>query len=107
MGSKASAKGKPDKAAASIVLPADCRLAFLDELLPQLRTAASGETADLDGGAVDRLDGAAMQLLVAFRRAATAGGCVVSWAGVSDALREATALLGLGDELNLPAPMPA
>lgn len=107
MGIKASAKGKSNPAAASVALPADCRLAALDVLAPQLREAAHGSAAALDGAAVEKVDGAAMQLLVAFRRAAAAAGCAVSWTGVSDVLREATSLLGLDDELNLPAPMPA
>jgi anti-anti-sigma regulatory factor len=107
MGSKSPAKGKAEPVVAGIVLPADCRLAALDELLPRLRAAAGTPAATLDGAAVERLDGAAMQLLVAFGRAAAAAGCAVTWSGVSDVLREATGLLGLGNELNLPAPMPA
>jgi len=105
MGSKTSSKGKP--ATAGIALPADCRLSALDELAPQLREAVGGSAATLDGAAVEKVDGAAMQLLVAFRRAAAAAGCSVSWAGASDVLHEAASLLGLGAELDLPAVRPA
>lgn len=103
MGSKASSKSKPTGAAAGIVLPADCRLGALDTLAPQLREAAGGGAATLDGAAVEKVDGAAMQLLVAFRRAAVTAGGSVSWAGASDVLHEAASLLGLGAELDLPA----
>ncbi len=107
MGSKASSKGKAAGAAAGIVLPADCRLGALGTLAPQLRDAAGGGDATLDGAAVEKVDGAAMQLLVAFRRAAVAAGGSVSWAGASDVLHEAASLLGLGAELDLPAVRPA
>ncbi|WP_017463759.1 STAS domain-containing protein [Dyella ginsengisoli] len=103
MGSKASSKSKPTGAAAGIVLPADCRLGALDTLAPQLREAAGGGAATLDGAAVEKVDGAAMQLLVAFRRAAVTAGGSVSWAGASEVLHEAASLLGLGAELDLPA----
>jgi len=105
MGSKASSKGK--QGTAGIALPADCRLGALDGLAPQLREAAGGSAASLDGAAVEKVDGAAMQLLVAFRRAAAAAGCTVSWSGASDVLREAAGLLGLDAELDLPASQPA
>ena len=107
MGSKASAKGGQGKDEAAIVLPADCRLGALDALAPQLREAVRGGAATLDAAAVEKVDGAAMQLLVAFRRAAAAGACAVTWRAASDVLREASSLLGLDGELDLPAPMPA
>lgn len=107
MGSKTSSKGKAAEVAAGIALPADCRLGALDTLAPQLREAAGGSAATLDGAAVEKVDGAAMQLLVAFRRAAVAAGGSVSWAGASDVLREASSLLGLDAELDLPAVRPA
>lgn len=107
MGGKASLKGRQGKEAAAIALPADCRLGALDALAPQLREAVRGSAAALDGAAVEKVDGAAMQLLVAFRRAAAAGTCAVTWSAASDVLREASSLLGLDGELDLPAPMPA
>lgn len=107
MGSKTSSKGRQDTAAAAVALPADCRLGALDTLAPQLREAVRGSAAALDGAAVEKVDGAAMQLLVAFRRAAAAGTCTVTWSAASDVLREASALLGLDGELDLPAARPA
>ena len=103
----ASSKGKGDTGAISVVLPEDARLAGLDEVLPPLREAARRAAMQLDARAVERVDGALLQLLVAFRRAASANGCAVSWLGASDALREAAELLGLGTELDLPAQQPA
>ncbi|MEW6708055.1 MAG: STAS domain-containing protein [Pseudomonadota bacterium] len=107
MGSKTSSRGKAAGVAAGIALPADCRLGALDALAPQLREAAGGSAATLDGAAVEKVDGAAMQLLVAFRRAAVAAGGSVHWTGASDVLREAASLLGLDVELDLPAVRPA
>ncbi len=106
MAGKASSKGRHGKEAA-IALPADCRLGALDALAPQLREAVLGDAAALDGAAVEKVDGAAMQLLVAFRRAAAAGACAVTWSAASDVLREASSLLGLDGELDLPAARPA
>jgi ABC-type transporter Mla MlaB component len=107
MGSKTSSKGRQDTTAAAIALPADCRLGALDALAPQLREAVRASAAALDGAAVEKVDGAAMQLLVAFRRAAAKGSCAVIWSAASDVLREASALLGLDGELDLPAARPA
>lgn len=107
MASKSGSKGKGERGAISVVLPEDARLAGLDEVVPQLREAAKAASAELDASAVARVDGALLQLLVAFRRAAAASGCTVRWLGASDALRDAAQLLGLGNELDLPAPKPA
>jgi ABC-type transporter Mla MlaB component len=107
MGSKASSKGKGEPVSACIVLPADCRLTGLDALVPQLREAAGGQPAQLDARAVERVDSAVLQLLVAFRRAAVAAGGAVTWLGASETLHEAASLLGLSNELDLPAHQPA
>lgn len=107
MASKTASRGKGGHAAGSIVLPADARLGGLDDVVPQLRDAAKGKAAQLDARAVERIDGALLQLLVAFRRAAATSGCAVSWLGASETLREAADLLGLDKELDLPAPTPA
>lgn len=109
MASKAASSKGPGKSdgAVCVVLPEDARLAGLDAVLPQLREAAQASVAQLDARAVDRIDSALPQLLVAFRRAAVAAGCAVSWVGASDALREAVVLLGLDTELDLPASQPA
>jgi anti-anti-sigma regulatory factor len=51
----------------------------------------------LDAGQVERVDAAAIQVLVAFVRAARAAGLKPRWHAVSDAVREAASLLGLDD----------
>ena len=107
MGSRKASAGKGGAAAQPVSLPADARLGALDELKALLAEALQGPNAQLDGTAVERVDGASLQLLVAFRRAAAAGNCAVTWLGVSTTLRDAAALLGLTDELDLPAPTPA
>lgn len=108
MGKKASPKASQDAAPARVALPADCRLAALDALAPALREAAAGDApALLDGSAVEKVDGAALQLLVAFRRAVSAAGGSARWAGASEVLHESAGLLGLAAELDLPAARPA
>lgn len=100
-------KGKGDVASVSgmtpIGLPVDCRIAGLETLHRQLREALGAAQCTLDGGAVERVDTAALQLLLAFRRDAQMRGQQASWAAVSAALREAANLLGLAQTLALPA----
>lgn len=58
---------------------------------------------ELDAERVERLDGAFLQLLVAFRRAAQARGLQPRWRSVSPVLHGAAQALGLTDALELPA----
>ena len=53
----------------------------------------------LDASRVERVDTAALQLLTAFCRAAREGGLALSWHGISPALADAAATLGLGETL--------
>lgn len=107
MGGKASTQRKGDGEARAIALPADFRLAALDEVKASLLDALSTPARQLDGTAVERVDTAALQLLLAFRREATARGCAPAWQGVSTVMREAADVLGLAQVLELPATMPA
>ena len=96
MASKASSKGKGGSGSISVVLPADARLAGLDEVVPQLREAAKAAAAELDarrGGSCGRRRCCSCWWRFAARPAAS--GCAVSWLGASEALREAAGLLGL------------
>ncbi len=102
MGSSKS--GATGKRAATIRLPADCRLAELPTLREQCLAMPSGT---LDATAVERVDTATLQLLAAFHRDALARGGKIAWAGVSTPLREAAERLGLAQALALPAAMPA
>jgi len=49
----------------------------------------------------ERVDGALLQLLCAFRQAATVAGMEMAWGSVSQALREAAGLTGLTEALGL------
>ena len=89
--------------AARVLLPADCRMAAQAALKADLLGALEAGAIVLDGGQVERVDTAALQLLVLFRRELDARGGRLHWRGTSDALNEAAGLLGLTQLLNLPA----
>jgi anti-anti-sigma regulatory factor len=89
--------------AALVLLPADCRMAAQAALKAELLGALGAGAIVLDGGQVERVDTAALQLLVLFRRELDARGGTLGWRGTSDALNEAAGLLGLAQLLNLPA----
>jgi phospholipid transport system transporter-binding protein len=89
--------------AACVRLPADCRMAAQAALKAELLGALGANAIVLDGGQVERVDTAALQLLVLFRRELDARGGTLGWHGASDALNEAAGLLGLVQLLNLPA----
>lgn len=55
----------------------------------------------LEAGALQRVDAAGLQLLVAFTRAATGRGTKVEWRSPSTALREGARRLGLSGALGL------
>ena len=90
-----------------VALPADFRLAELATVKSELIEAFDAPAVQLDGAAVERVDTAALQLLVAFRREASARGQLPAWLGVSAAIRDAAGVLGLAQALELPATMPA
>jgi phospholipid transport system transporter-binding protein len=100
----ASAAGAANTGGAACVrLPADCRMATQAELKAELLGALEANAIVLDGGQVERVDTAALQLLLLFRRELDARGGMLVWHGASDALNEAAGLLGLAQSLNLPA----
>jgi ABC-type transporter Mla MlaB component len=98
---EAVAAAAPDSA--QLMLPADCRMATQMALKDELLGMLSAGAVVLDGSQVERVDTAALQLLLLFRREAVARDCTVSWHGASGALGEAAALLGLAQTLELPA----
>jgi ABC-type transporter Mla MlaB component len=95
------------KAATVIGLPADCRMAELPALRDQFVLALDAPLSTLEAIGVERVDTAALQLLVAFHRDAQARGRTVAWNGVSAPLRDAVERLGLTKTLALPAATPA
>ncbi len=63
----------------------------------------SGTPVNLQARRVERADTAALQLLVAFIRAARSRGVAVSWNEPSAALCRCAALLGLAQALEMPS----
>ena len=57
--------------------------------------ATGGEELVVDGAAVDEVDGAGAQLLIALARSAAADARPLRWAAASPALRKACAAMGL------------
>jgi anti-anti-sigma regulatory factor len=98
----AAATGKED-ALPVVQLPADCRLAAQAVLKAQLEEVLHGGEIVLDVEGLERVDTAALQLLVLFRRELESQGGVLRWRGANAVLSEAAGLLGLEQLLNLPA----
>jgi phospholipid transport system transporter-binding protein len=105
MGSKN--KSGAAKGEVRVGMPADFRIAEVTDLHRQLSDALDGAAIVLDGGAVDRVDTAALQLLVVFQCEAQKRGSQVSWAAVSAPLHDAASQLSLAQTLALPAKQPA
>ncbi|HKR77032.1 MAG TPA: STAS domain-containing protein [Rhodanobacter sp.] len=94
-------------APATVVLPPDCRMAAQAALQAELVAALPGGAVVLDGSRVERVDTAALQLLVLLRRELDGRGGTLAWQGSSEALNDAAGLLGLAKILELPAAGPA
>jgi phospholipid transport system transporter-binding protein len=105
MGSKN--KDSAAKGEVRVGMPADFRIAEASEMHRQLRAALDGSAIVLDGGAVERVDTAALQLLVVFQHEARKRDRPVSWAAVSAPLHDAASQLALAQTLALPAKQPA
>jgi len=84
------------------------------ELAPVLDVAGAGELKkqlekvfrrkppfELDGSAVERVDTAALQVLIAFARESRNRDIELEWSDVSNSLRSACSLLGLAHELGM------
>lgn len=65
------------------------------------RALSGGTTLVLDGGRVERVDTAALQILAAFCRACQKTGKALSWKATSQPLNDVAALLGLNDVLGI------
>lgn len=103
----AKTAAQADAGAAVVALPADCRIGAQAALKAQLAGALERSAIVLDGQQVERVDTAALQLLVLLRRELDERGGTLAWRGASDALNEAAGLLGLARILELPAARPA
>jgi ABC-type transporter Mla MlaB component len=79
-----------------VALPANCTVKDAAALKQALcGVAGSSETVTIDVAALERIDTATMQLLCAFVRDRAARSQHVAWRGTSQALEEATRLLGV------------
>jgi anti-anti-sigma regulatory factor len=88
---------------AVVRLPADCRLAAQAAVKAQLQEALRRDEVVLDAERVERIDTAALQQLLLFRRELDSRGGTLRWHGVNQVVVEAASLLGLEALLNLPA----
>ena len=97
---------EPVEAAAplTLALPADFRIAAQAAFKQQLIDALDHDAIVLDGAAVERVDTAALQLLVVFQRELDARQRAPSWQSASTVLTEAAEVLGLAQTLKMPAP---
>ncbi|MEO8808965.1 MAG: STAS domain-containing protein [Rhodanobacter sp.] len=108
-GRRAARQPKSGKAATidepevMVRLPADCRLAAQAALKMKLQDTMDRGDIVVDAGGLERIDTAALQLLVVFRRELERSGGELRWHGTNQTLHEAAALLGLEELLNLPA----
>jgi ABC-type transporter Mla MlaB component len=103
-GAKTASTPAPGSDPGVVRLPADCRISAQNALKAELVAAlGAGAIAVLDGSDVERVDTAALQLLVIFQRELEARGACVSWRGANGVLNEAAGLLGLAQILKLPA----
>jgi phospholipid transport system transporter-binding protein len=84
----------------SMALPADCTIRAIGALHSCLRRVSAA--AVLDGSAVQRIDKAGVQLLVAFIRERRAAHTAVGWSAASPALLEAARSLGLTKAMKIP-----
>ena len=90
------------KTARALALPEECGIASAAKLRAALlkRVGDKGCVA-INASAVQRVDSAGLQVLAAFARDRRAAGLAVEWAGVTDSLARAAALLSLTDALGL------
>ena len=100
---RGNSRTKSTAADTAVVLPADCRMAFIAPLRDQLLASFDAAPVKLDAAAVEKIDTAGVQLLAAFHRDAKDRGCDVSWISPSVPLRDAAQRLGLTNVLALPA----
>lgn len=87
-----------------VMLDAQCTLRECIALKSSLAEAlALGGDLTLDGSAVQRIDTAGLQLLLAMQRQLQTEHRALQWTAASSELREVAGQLGLADTLALPA----
>ena len=92
-----------EPAAATVVLDSHHDIKTIRELRERLETAyAAGGDIVLDGAAVESMDTAALQLLLAFGSSVRKQSRTLRWSEVSEAMRELAGRTDLGAALELP-----
>jgi ABC-type transporter Mla MlaB component len=86
-----------------IALPSQCLLRDVVEYRERLLNCIDAQSVSIDASAVERIDTAFMQVLLAFVRDRTAAREHLAWLNVSDTLIDAARVLGLQSALALPA----
>ena len=86
----------------TVLLNGNLSIVEVIPLRAQLQEVLSQEkNVTLNGGSIERVDTAALQVLWAFNREATQRQLSVKWAAASDALLQAATLLGLAASMGL------
>ena len=97
------AKRKSAQPVVALALPAELTIYTVGELHPQwldwLQKSADSSPVDVIAAAVEQVDGAGLQLLLALASAATERGRALRILDPSEVLRQGCAALGLGDWL--------
>jgi phospholipid transport system transporter-binding protein len=89
---------------AHITLDAGCTLREAGELHAMLRAVeCDGESIIVDGGQVERVDTAGLQLLVAFSKQQGMVGRSLTWSALSEVLIRHSRRLGVDGVLGIPA----
>jgi phospholipid transport system transporter-binding protein len=102
-----SKKSETAEGSVRVGMPADFRIAEVTDMHRRLGDTLDSGAIVLDGSAVERVDTAALQLLVVYQREVQKRGNPMQWAGVSAPLHDAASQLGLAQILALPAKQPA
>jgi len=86
---------------AGLKLESSFTLRDANDMLFQLLAVDFGESVLVDGGTVERIDTAGLQMLIAFAKYHAARGKSLSWTAVSPELLRSSQLLGLTTALHL------
>lgn len=99
----ATAKLKAAADAGAVVLPAQCLMRDVVDLKKQLVAKLDmTDAVKIDVKQLERIDAAALQLLLAFVSDRSRQQRAVEWLGINEVMMEATSMLGLESLLRLP-----
>jgi len=87
----------------NIKLQSELNIRQVAELKEQLNNALSADDIVLDASAIEVVDAAGLQLLLAFIQQARLKNITIKWGDLSDGFLNAVKLMGLSDGLGLSA----